>query len=74
MARVAEANARRCQYEHDACRNTPTFKTSGQNLGINGAPEYPDPTASVQTILGLWWNEYENGTEENINPYSPSSP
>ncbi|XP_030377905.1 scoloptoxin SSD976-like isoform X2 [Scaptodrosophila lebanonensis] len=72
LARLAALNVRQCQMKHDACRNTPTFRASGQNLamvGYSGAISSRSDQALVTQSLTMWWDEYKITTKAQINSY-----
>uniref|UniRef100_A0A182NM76 Venom allergen-1 n=1 Tax=Anopheles dirus TaxID=7168 RepID=A0A182NM76_9DIPT len=60
LATQAGNNARSCVFAHDRCRNTPQFRTSGQNLALL---KFYTPTYTVMDLvtsfIGGWWNEYQ---------------
>ncbi|XP_058449993.1 antigen 5 like allergen Cul n 1-like [Malaya genurostris] len=70
LANIAAANARRCVYGHDKCRNTATLKTVGQNIarqyyyGMN----FTD-TDLIKGFVNAWYAEAANGNKDIIASY-----
>ncbi|XP_019546200.3 antigen 5 like allergen Cul n 1 [Aedes albopictus] len=63
LASIAAANARRCVYGHDVCRNTATLKYVGQNIAIKKyyGMTFTD-TQLFNELVGNWYSEAENAT------------
>ncbi|XP_055611192.1 antigen 5 like allergen Cul n 1-like [Uranotaenia lowii] len=70
LAYVAAANARKCVFAHDKCRNTPKYPASGQNLGLwgftRGKPNYDK---IIDTLVNLWYKEYKDANPDYIQEY-----
>ncbi|KAL1377635.1 hypothetical protein pipiens_016126 [Culex pipiens pipiens] len=73
LANIAAANARRCVYGHDRCRNTVKFPYAGQNIAMKW---YYGMTFGVnQLITGFvndWYSEFKDANPSVIAKY-PSS-
>ncbi|CAO1423967.1 unnamed protein product [Diamesa hyperborea] len=68
LAFLAQLNTRTCQSAHDACRNTPAFRWSGQNLGRRGTTGAFSPPAEVITnSINNWYNEHRFAAQSDIN-------
>ncbi|XP_021703967.1 venom allergen 5 [Aedes aegypti] len=73
LASIAAANARRCVYGHDQCRNTAVYKMAGQNIAIK--MYYGKTFTDNQLITGFindWYNEAENATIAILAGYPKS--
>ncbi|XP_067635239.1 venom allergen-1-like [Eurosta solidaginis] len=70
LARIAAFNVKQCQMRHDACRNTNTFRQSGQNLVMitfqTGTLKVPE---MLRKAINLWYNEISNVQMSQINSY-----
>ncbi|XP_070492878.1 antigen 5 like allergen Cul n 1-like [Chironomus tepperi] len=70
LAFLANLNALNCDFEHDQCRNTETFKYVGQNLAISASTaDYPETEKAIRESINDWYQEYENSTQSDINKY-----
>ncbi|EDW86490.2 uncharacterized protein Dwil_GK14730 [Drosophila willistoni] len=72
LAQLALLNVRQCEMRHDACRNTDTFRASGQNLaiyGYSGARSRRTIAQLINISLEMWWNEYRDANMNIINRY-----
>lgn len=73
LANIAAANARRCVYGHDKCRNTVTFPYAGQNIAMKW---YYGMTFTVSDLIPFfidsWYSEYKDANPNVIAKY-PSS-
>ncbi|XP_058823371.1 venom allergen 3 homolog [Topomyia yanbarensis] len=58
LASIAAANARRCVFSHDACRNTATLPAVGQNIAIKSyyGKTYSD-TDLIKGFIDAWFSE-----------------
>ncbi|XP_039446428.1 antigen 5 like allergen Cul n 1-like [Culex pipiens pallens] len=60
LADIAAANARRCVYGHDACRNTVAFPSAGQNIASSGWSGMTFTDVQLITkFVNLWYDEYK---------------
>ncbi|XP_055549623.1 venom allergen 3 homolog [Wyeomyia smithii] len=70
LASIAAANARRCVYGHDVCRNTVTYKAAGQNIAIKS---YYGQTFSTNDLItgfvNAWYSEYSYANPTYIASY-----
>lgn len=68
LAFLAQLNTRQCKMSHDACRNTNSFRYSGQNLGAmaTSAGHYA-PDYVVNDTISRWYNEHPNALQGDIN-------
>ncbi|XP_011179044.1 antigen 5 like allergen Cul n 1 [Zeugodacus cucurbitae] len=64
LAAMAALNVKQCQMKHDACRNTPRFQHSGQNLAWGSCPNNPSVRKLFRQFNNLWYSEgrYANTT------------
>ncbi|XP_062553204.1 antigen 5 like allergen Cul n 1-like [Armigeres subalbatus] len=70
LANIAAANARRCVYGHDKCRNTATMKYVGQNIAYQAY--YGMSFTDNQLLSGFinsWFSEAENTTTQYLASY-----
>ncbi|XP_055610559.1 venom allergen 3-like [Uranotaenia lowii] len=70
LAFVAAANARKCVFGHDKCRNTPKFPASGQNIaywGFSGGDLNVDET--ITKLVNMWYGEYKDANPEYTKQY-----
>ncbi|XP_053692719.1 venom allergen 5-like [Sabethes cyaneus] len=70
LAKVTAANARRCVFGHDQCRNTADFKAAGQNIA---SKSYYGMTISVTDLIkgfvDSWYSEYSYANPSYIASY-----
>ncbi|XP_067635240.1 venom allergen-1-like [Eurosta solidaginis] len=66
LARIAAFNVKQCQRKHDDCRNTNTFRQSGQNLVRTGTLNVPE---MLHKAIKLWYNEISSVQMSQINSY-----
>ncbi|XP_055601755.1 antigen 5 like allergen Cul n 1-like [Uranotaenia lowii] len=70
LAFIAAANARKCVFAHDECRNTVKYPISGQNIAYYG---YSGGSAKMETVLPFliekWYAEYNDCKSEYIKEY-----
>jgi len=75
LASLALLNVKQCQMEHDTCRNTVQFKSSGQNLFyISSTPNAPAIATSLNQMGNSWYNENVDTTLAQIIKYPSVSP
>lgn len=71
LAEMAALNVETCVYAHDECRNTYTFKYSGQNIG---QPAWIGPEPTINSVISeqidAWFDEYTETDMDNINTLS----
>ncbi|XP_011200657.2 antigen 5 like allergen Cul n 1 [Bactrocera dorsalis] len=72
LAKLAAFNVKQCQMKHDSCRNTKTFKHSGQNLARRSFNSSPNITQLSLLSVDAWYNEIKDTKMEYMNAY-PSS-
>ncbi|XP_053691269.1 venom allergen 3 homolog [Sabethes cyaneus] len=59
LASIAAANARRCVYGHDQCRNTAAFKAVGQNIAMKSYYGISFSTIDlIKAFVNAWYVEY----------------
>ncbi|XP_065075546.1 antigen 5 like allergen Cul n 1-like [Ochlerotatus camptorhynchus] len=69
---VATSNARRCQFEHDACRNTRVFRFSGQNLAmrsLQGRRIRVRLRKLLREFVQVWFDEHQHANQSMIDAY-----
>ncbi|XP_013105475.2 antigen 5 like allergen Cul n 1-like [Stomoxys calcitrans] len=69
LAYLAALNVRQCKMAHDKCRNTATFKYSGQNLAwrsYSGSPNYQE---LAKIGMDMWYDEVAHMNMDYINAY-----
>lgn len=69
LASIAAYNVKQCAMVHDKCRNTDTFRYSGQNLAWMGYFGTPNNVAMMTQALDMWYSEVENSKMEYIKSY-----
>ncbi|XP_062542523.1 uncharacterized protein LOC134210495 [Armigeres subalbatus] len=70
LAYMAAANARRCVYEHDRCRNTMMMRTVGQSMAIKVIQEENVPDEMlIREFIDSWFSEYSNSNPSHISSY-----
>lgn len=72
LAYLASLNVKQCIMKHDSCRNTATFKTSGQNLGsmgYSGVESRLNDSYIILDRIDAWWNEFTVANMNYINSY-----
>ncbi|XP_058818868.1 venom allergen 5-like isoform X2 [Topomyia yanbarensis] len=75
LAYIAAANARRCVFGHDSCRNTPQFVAAGQNIAIKSY--YGTTISDTDLIIGFvdaWYSEYADATPSHIASFPSGGP
>ncbi|XP_058823370.1 venom allergen 3 homolog [Topomyia yanbarensis] len=79
LANIAAANARRCVYGHDRCRNTATLKAVGQNIAMKSyyGMTFSD-TDLINIFVNAWYAEAASANTTLIasypNPFSYNGP
>ncbi|XP_055610288.1 antigen 5 like allergen Cul n 1-like [Uranotaenia lowii] len=69
LAFIAAANARKCVFKHDQCRNTVKYPISGQNIGIFGYGGTRDPDVLITKLFNMWYAEYKHANPEITKKY-----
>lgn len=70
LAAIAAANVRRCDNEHDKCRNTPKYPSAGQNIAtfsFQGSKQSNDKI--IQDFVNDWFSEYANARPKHMDAY-----
>lgn len=70
LAAIAAANARRCKYGHDKCRNTQQYSSAGQNianLAFQDA-DYADGDV-IRNFINDWFAEYADANPTLMASY-----
>ena len=73
LASLAEFNSKQCEMNHDACRNTDKYKTSGQNLAWQSSSSAITPAGiryAVINGISKWFNEYEYVEDSDIDSFN----
>uniref|UniRef100_A0A182IU72 SCP domain-containing protein n=1 Tax=Anopheles atroparvus TaxID=41427 RepID=A0A182IU72_ANOAO len=73
LAKLAEYNARTCQYLHDECRSTSRFRKAGQNIGRKSRAGNVtiDLEQAVTDLTNKWWQEYVETNQTVMDNYRP---
>ncbi|KAH8274721.1 hypothetical protein KR026_000038 [Drosophila bipectinata] len=72
LERMAALHARRCQFAHDKCRNTPRFPFSGQNIGYFWiGREFKSHSRRMKSFVINWFREYQDANQTYIDSYHP---
>ncbi|XP_023031428.1 antigen 5 like allergen Cul n 1 [Drosophila willistoni] len=67
---LAGLHAKRCQFAHDKCRNTPRFKISGQNIGYFWiGREFKSHSKRMKSFVLNWFKEYLDADQSFIDSY-----
>ncbi|XP_055607821.1 antigen 5 like allergen Cul n 1-like [Uranotaenia lowii] len=71
LAYLAGSNARRCEMQHDQCRNTENFPYAGQNLAIysTNARSF-NVTAQIVSMINAWYKESLNVNIKDLESLS----
>uniref|UniRef100_A0A1Q3FTQ4 Putative scp-like extracellular protein n=1 Tax=Culex tarsalis TaxID=7177 RepID=A0A1Q3FTQ4_CULTA len=59
LANIAAANARRCTFGHDTCRNTYSFPYAGQNIAISTNSRVSNGD-QIKRWIDSWYAEYRS--------------
>ncbi|KAL5278098.1 Ag5r family protein [Megaselia abdita] len=74
LSYLAGLNVKTCKYGHDQCRNTNTYKLSGQNLAKNWWYGF---NQNISVLIGeqiqAWFDEYKVSDMSKINKVASSS-
>uniref|UniRef100_A0A182RD99 SCP domain-containing protein n=1 Tax=Anopheles funestus TaxID=62324 RepID=A0A182RD99_ANOFN len=73
LARLAEYNARTCQYLHDECRSTKRYRNAGQNIGRMSRTGNVtiDLDRAITDLTNKWWQEYVETNQTVMDDYRP---
>lgn len=67
LAYVASLQVRSCSIDSDQCRNTNSFRNSGQNIGFEILEDkVHNVTGHIKVIMEGWMAESEFGNEDSI--------
>ncbi|XP_075155089.1 venom allergen-1-like [Haematobia irritans] len=69
LAYIASLNVRQCSMRHDMCRNTGSFKYSGQNLAWRGFFGVANHTDMLTKTVNLWYSEVKHSKMSYINKF-----
>ncbi|XP_073831640.1 uncharacterized protein [Musca autumnalis] len=72
LAKIASYNVRQCKMSHDKCRNTPTYKYSGQNLAWRSYTGTPNKAKLIKAAINAWYSEFKDTKWEHIQSYPKS--
>lgn len=70
LAQVAAYNTLQCRMAHDECRNTNTYRYSGQNLSILYTLNI-DTATFLRERIAAWFEEYLDATSADVEVYVP---
>ncbi|XP_002011748.4 antigen 5 like allergen Cul n 1 [Drosophila mojavensis] len=70
LAQVAAYNTLQCRMAHDECRNTNTYRYSGQNLSILYTLNI-DTATFLRDRIAAWFDEYQYATSADVEVYVP---
>ncbi|KFB38597.1 AGAP010550-PA-like protein [Anopheles sinensis] len=74
LARMAEYNARTCNFAHDECRNTRKYRQVGQNLAINWFHGVNvSVPAAIDKFQRHWFLENGRGRQKLLDRYGEQS-
>lgn len=68
LAEQAALNAMTCNYGHDACHNTPTYKWSGQNIAAGMNSAWTDQSF-IEDRVNAWWAEFSDCTQAILDKF-----
>ncbi|KAH8354716.1 hypothetical protein KR084_003277 [Drosophila pseudotakahashii] len=72
LEQMAGLHAKRCQFAHDKCRNTPRFRFSGQNIGYFWiGREFKSHSRRMKSFVINWFREYQDANQSFIDSYRP---
>lgn len=70
LAAIAAANVRRCQNEHDDCRNTPKYTSAGQNIANTASQGSKDSNDKlIRDFINDWFSEYAVANPKQVAKY-----
>ncbi|CAD7090073.1 unnamed protein product [Hermetia illucens] len=71
LAYLASLNALRCDFEHDECRNTDSYRNSGQSLAWRWDPmeSVPQPKDALTWAIDYWFGEHVDSNMQQIDRY-----
>lgn len=71
MEHVACEHVEYCQYEHDKCRSTVSYRFPGQNLRRVEYPEYQQTnfTYEFEWAIKEWFEEYRDVDPNIVDKY-----
>uniref|UniRef100_A0A182QMS0 SCP domain-containing protein n=1 Tax=Anopheles farauti TaxID=69004 RepID=A0A182QMS0_9DIPT len=71
LGKLAEHNARTCQYLHDECRSTKRYRNAGQNIGRKSSTGNVtiDLERAITDLTNKWWQEYVETNQTVLDDY-----
>nr|CAD7394525.1 unnamed protein product [Timema cristinae] len=72
IASIAQRWAEQCRFGHDQCRNTLGKMVVGQNVHMLFGPGASADNFQFETSVDAFYNEVQNYSNADINPYRPS--
>uniref|UniRef100_A0A182NSS2 SCP domain-containing protein n=1 Tax=Anopheles dirus TaxID=7168 RepID=A0A182NSS2_9DIPT len=71
LGKLAEHNARTCQYLHDECRSTQRYRNAGQNIGRKSRTGNVtiDLERAITDLTNKWWQEYVETNQTVLDDY-----
>uniref|UniRef100_A0A1I8PZV0 SCP domain-containing protein n=2 Tax=Stomoxys calcitrans TaxID=35570 RepID=A0A1I8PZV0_STOCA len=73
LANLVGLNVRQCKMSHDSCRNTDSFKHSGQNLAWMKYSGSLNAKKLLDKAVNMWYNEVKYSKMEYINSFPDST-
>ncbi|CAO1423959.1 unnamed protein product, partial [Diamesa hyperborea] len=70
LAFLAQLQTRTCNPTRDACRNTPEFSSSGQNIAQITANSYVPAHLLINKSINMWYSENEYAKQSDIDKLS----
>ncbi|ALC49290.1 CG9400 [Drosophila busckii] len=72
LEQLAALHAKRCEFAHDQCRNTPKYRISGQNIGYFWIErEFKSHSRRMKSFVINWFREYKDANQSYIDSYHP---
>lgn len=70
LEHMAALHAKRCQFAHDECRNTPKYPLSGQNIGYFWiGREFKSHSRRMKSFVINWFREYRDANQSHIDSF-----
>lgn len=73
LAQLAALNVEQCVMRHDHCRNTPTFRYSGQNLATTYSNGPISLLGTLRSHIQAWFDEYRYTPTHIIQSFQSTS-
>lgn len=71
LAYLASLNMKTCEFKHDTCRNTHTYRKSGQNIGyVYSTVKFHSADYAIDEIVSGWINEHEETLMDDVIEYN----